>query len=86
MHLTTHFQQLGAALAQIIAVFDADHVAQPHFFTRTLPWMQSGCVIDCKGCMVYACTDKDAMADNDTQRVLTVFLDGFAACGQLRLV
>lgn len=63
MHLTTHFQQLRAA--QIIAVFDADHVAQPHFFTRTLPWMQSGCVTDCKECMVYACSDEDAM-DNDT--------------------
>ena len=27
---------------QVVAVFDADQVARPNFFTRTLPWLQDG--------------------------------------------
>lgn len=26
----------------MVAVFDADQVARPNFFTRTLPWLQDG--------------------------------------------
>lgn len=29
-------------LLEVVAVFDADMVAQPNFFTRTLPWLQDG--------------------------------------------
>jgi cellulose synthase/poly-beta-1,6-N-acetylglucosamine synthase-like glycosyltransferase len=29
-------------LLQVVAVFDADQVARPNFFTRTLPWLQDG--------------------------------------------
>jgi hypothetical protein len=30
------------SLLQVVAVFDADQVARPNFFTRTLPWLQDG--------------------------------------------